>query len=95
MMTGELHLAVEQSELARVVPLTVISVQLAGPPAEVLDLTDAEVRMIEKELFAPGLDERLLHRVNLARNTFFRSVSFDAAAVSAHARLEALATARG
>jgi hypothetical protein len=44
MTQGELHLAVEQSELARVAPLTVVSVQLAGPPAEVLDLTDAEVR---------------------------------------------------
>jgi hypothetical protein len=95
MTKGELHLAVEQSELARVVPLTVVSVQLAGPPAQVLDLTDAEVRMIEEELFAPGLDERLLQRVNLAQNTFLRSVAFDASAVSAHARLEALAIARG
>jgi hypothetical protein len=95
MTSGELHLAVEQSELARVAPLTVVSVQLAGPPAQVLDLTDAEVRMIEAEVFADGLDERLLHRVNLAQNTFLRSVVFDAATVSAHARLEALATARG
>jgi hypothetical protein len=95
MTCGELHLAVEQSELARVVPLTVVSVQLAGPPARVLDLTDAEVRMIEEELFAEGLDERLLQRVNLAQNTFLRSVAFDASTVSAHARLEALATARG
>jgi hypothetical protein len=95
MTRGELHLAVEQSELARVVPLTVVSVQLAGPPASVLDLTDAEVRMIEEELFAEGLDERLLQRVNLAQNTFLRSVAFDASTVSAHARLEALATARG
>jgi hypothetical protein len=51
--------------------------------------------MIEEELFADGLDERLLQRVNLAQNTFLRSVAFDASAVSAHARLEALATARG
>ena len=93
--TGELHLAVEQSELARVPPLTVISVQLAGPPAQVLDLTEAEIAMLEAELFADGLDERLLHRVNLAQNSFLRSVAFDASAVSAHARLEALATARG
>lgn len=95
MMTGELHLAVEQSELARVAPLTVVSVQLSGPPAQVLDLSDDEVRMIEKDLFAPGFDERLLQRVNLAQDTFLRSVAFDASAVSAHARLEALATARG
>ena len=95
MQEGELHLAVEQSELARVVPLTVVSVQLAGRPAEVLDLTDDEIALIDAELFGDGLDERLLHRVNLAQNTFLRSVAFDASAVSAHARLEALATARG
>lgn len=95
MTTGELFLAVEQSELARVPPLTVVSVQVAGPRAEVLDLTDAEVREIGETLFADGLDERLLQRVNLAQNSFFRSVAFDAATVSAHARLEALATARG
>jgi hypothetical protein len=95
MTKGELHLAVEQSELARVAPLTVISVQLSGPPAEVLDLTDCEIALVERELFAEGLDERLLHRVNLAQNIFLRSVAFDASAVSAHARLEALATARG
>lgn len=95
MMEGELHLAVEQSELARVSPLTVVSVQLGGRPAQVLDLTDSEVALIEAELFGDGLDERLLHRVNLAQNTFLRSVAFDASAVTAHARLEALATARG
>jgi hypothetical protein len=94
MTAGELHLAVEQSELARVAPLTVVSVQLSGPPAHVLDLTDAEVKLIETDLFAEGLDERLLHRVNLAQNTFLRSVAFDASAVSAHARLEALAQAQ-
>jgi hypothetical protein len=93
--SGELHLAVEQSELARVAPLTVVSVQVDGRPATVLDLTDVEVKMIESELFADGLDERLLQRVNLAENTFLRSVAFDASTVSAHARLEALATARG
>jgi hypothetical protein len=95
MTSGELHLAVEQSELARVIPLTVVSVQLSGPPASVLDLTDAEVKLIERELFSNGFDERLLQRVNLAQNTFLRSVAFDASMVSAHARLEALATARG
>jgi hypothetical protein len=95
MTQGEMHLAVEQSELARIVPLTVVSVQMTGPPAEVLDLTDAEVRMIEEEVFGPGLDERLLQRVNLAQNTFLRSVAFDASSVSAHARLEALAIAQG
>lgn len=95
MASGELFLAVEQSELARVPPLTIISVQVAGPDAHVLDLTDREVDLIETELFDGRFDEALLHRVNLAENTFLRSVAFDASTVSAHARLEALATATG
>lgn len=95
MAEGEMYLAVEQSELARVTPLTVVSVQLGGARARVLDLSDAEIALIRDELFADGLDERLLQRVNQAENVFFRSAAFDAASVSAHARLEALATRRG
>jgi len=95
MAGGELFLAVEQSELARLPPLTVVSVQAADPEAHVLDLTDPEVALIESDLFDERLDEALLHRVNLSENIFFRSAAFDASSLSAHARLEALATARG
>jgi hypothetical protein len=95
MTTGELFLAVEQSELARITPLTVVSVQAGGAKAHVLDLSDRDVAIIQDTLFDSQLSEELLHRVNLAENTFLRSVAFDASAVSAHARLEALASARG
>lgn len=95
MTAGEMFLAVEQSELARIAPLTVVSVQIGGADPHVLDLSDAEAALIASDLFDDRLDERLLHRVNLAENTFLRSVAFDASTVSAHARLEALASARG
>lgn len=91
--TGELMLVVEQSELARVPPLTVVSVQAGPPGAALLDLDPEERAMIEAELFAAGsdggLDERSLHRANLRENRFVRTVGFDARGVSAHARLEA------
>lgn len=88
---GTLHLVVEQSGLARVPPLTVVSVQAEGPEPGFLDLDAAERAMLEGELFAEGLSERLLHRVNLAENVQFRSFAFDARGVSAHARLAAMA----
>lgn len=90
---GELHLVVEQSELARLPPLTIVSVQMARPRAEVLDLTDAETELIRATLFPEPRDEVDLHRVNLAENVFFRSECLDASTVSAHARLEAMARA--
>lgn len=87
---GKLHLVVEQSELARVVPLTLVSVQRAGPGAEVLALDTSEQEMLRAELFAEGLDERTLHRANLREDVFLRDVGFAAEGVSAHARLAAL-----
>lgn len=95
MTSEDLYLAVEQSELARLPPLTIVSVQVGGPDAHVLDLSDQEVDLIRRELFDARFDETLLHRVNLAQNTFLRSAAFNASAVSAHARLEALASAAG
>jgi hypothetical protein len=95
MTSGELHLAVEQSELARVAPAH--RRVGAGRRAARAGARPHRCRGADDRggVFADGLDERLLHRVNLAQNTFLRSVAFDASTVSAHARLEALATARG
>lgn len=92
---GEIFLVVEQSELARVSPLTLVSVQKGAPGAGVLDLAEDDIALIEAQLFDAAFDERRLHTVNLSQNTFLRSVAFDTACVSAHARLEALASARG
>jgi hypothetical protein len=86
---GRLHLVVEQSELARIAPLTFVSVQTEDGPA-VMRLTQDEEAMIRAELFADGLDEGLLQRINLAQGDMLRDVAFDLRGVSAHARLAAL-----
>jgi hypothetical protein len=89
MADGTLWLVVEQSELARVAPLTYVSVQSEMGP-EVLRLSPGEERMIRETLFRPPLDERLLHRVNMMEDEFLREIRLDARTVSAHARMEAL-----
>lgn len=86
---GEILLVVEQSELARVAPLTLVSVQQATPRAEVLALTAEERALIEADLFDDALSERLVHRVALREDEYLRSVAFDARGVTAHARLSA------
>lgn len=88
MRSGRLHLVIEQSELARLPPLTYVSLQSEDGP-EVLSL-DAETRTrIVAELFQPPLDERQLRRINQAEDIFLRDIKLDARQVSAHARLAA------
>ncbi len=91
---GALHLAVEQSPLARIAPLTLVSVQVALPAPHVLDLDDAECALIAQRLFGGELREEDLHLANLRENTFLRSVELEARAISAHARLAARAERR-
>ena len=89
---GRLHLVVEQSEIWRMPPLTLVSVQAeAGPESgpAVLRLS-AEERALVAGLFAEGFSERDLLRVNLAAGECLRDVAFDVRGVSAHARLAAL-----
>lgn len=90
---GRLHLVVEQSEMWRMPPLTLVSVQAeavtgAARP-EVLRLSDAEMGLLAG-LFDEGFSERDLLRINLASNECLRDVAFDVRGVSAHARLAAL-----
>mgnify|MGYP001029007690 CR=1 FL=1 len=86
---GEIMLVAEQSELARVPPLTLVSVQSAVPEPHVLDL-DAEDRAILQEtLFDAELTARLLHAVNMREGQPIREVRIEARSVSAHARLAA------
>ncbi|MDU8944042.1 hypothetical protein [Ovoidimarina sediminis] len=85
---GALTLVVEQSELARVRPLTFVSVQRAAPTPEVMAL-GAEDREILQGLFEGIGDERALQRANLAEDVFVREVTVEARSVSAHARLRA------
>lgn len=89
MTGGELVLVVEQSELARILPLTYVSVQTRTPRPRLLDLTAAERDAVAASLFDAEMSERDLAAVNQRDKTFLRSVTFNARAVSAHARLSA------
>ena len=92
---GLLHLVVEQSELARVTPLTLVSVQTDTPGPALLDLDPADRAIIVEGLFTEGLTERDLHLANMRENVFVRDVAFDTRGVSAHARLSALMAEAG
>lgn len=92
LMDGRLHLVVEQSEIWRMPPLTLVSVQSEkGPKSgpEVLALS-AEERVLLAGLYDAGFSERDLLRVNVASRECLRDVAFDVRGVSAHARLAAL-----
>jgi len=91
---AEIMLVVEQSTLARVPPLTLVSVQEVEPKPRVLDLTDEEQALIDAQLFDVELTEALLHRVSLRKNETLHSVAFDARNLSAHARMAALVKTR-
>ena len=88
MRSGALRLVIEQSDLARLPPLTYVSVQSEDGPA-ILDLTAAERALLAEDLFRPPLSEALLQRINQSSGVFLREVSLDARGVSAHARLAA------
>lgn len=85
---GELRLVVEQSELARIAPLTLVSVQTDRPGPRLLTL-DAGDRAALADLFAEGLSERDLLAVNHREDLYIRDIAQEARAVSAHARLAA------
>lgn len=85
---GDLRLIVEQSELARIAPLTLVSVQCAEPTPRVLSL-DAVDRAALAGLFDAELTERDLLAVNHREDRYIRDIAQEACAVSAHARLAA------
>ncbi len=86
---GALHLVVEQSDMARVAPLTFVSVQWDVGPA-VLRLTPEERGLISTELFQPPLTEDQLRLINLSQDQPLREVVLEVSRVSAHARMAAL-----
>jgi hypothetical protein len=90
---GALRLVIEQSDMVRVPPLTLVSVQSEDGP-RVLALSDAEGDLIRETLFQPPLTERELQRIGLARKIEVHDLPFDPAQVSGHARLAALMAAR-
>jgi len=88
MTEGELHLVIEQSELARIAPLTLVSVQAETPAPRLLTL-DAEDRAALAALFDADLTERDLLAVNHRDDLYLRTIAQETRAVSAHARLAA------
>lgn len=91
--SGLLHLVIEQSELMRAPPLTLVSVQSDDGP-QLLALDKEEREMIRNTLFAAPLEERVLQRIGLARGIEVHHLSFEPAVVSAHARMAALMSAQ-
>ena len=89
MTQGVLHLVIEQSELARVAPLTLVSVQWSEGP-EALDLTSDERALIRDTLFASPLTEVAMQKLSLARNETVHSVELELRSIPAHARMAAL-----
>ncbi|MFK7944861.1 MAG: hypothetical protein AB8B85_18400 [Paracoccaceae bacterium] len=89
---GRLYLVVEQSGLLRVPPLTALSLQAEIPETGYLDLDDTEQALLRAELFTDGLTEHDLRRANTAEHSYLRVITLDAATISAHARLAAMAS---
>ncbi|MEM9498078.1 MAG: hypothetical protein AAGA28_09175 [Pseudomonadota bacterium] len=88
--TGEIYLVVDQSDLANLPPLTLVSVQTDSGKTRVLPLDAEEQGWIRTGLFDGNLTESSLHRANLRENEFLRSVAFNTSSVTARARLDAL-----
>ena len=87
---GVLRLVIEQSELARIAPLTLVSVQTDLPRAHVLSLDAEDRALLNVSLFDAALSERDLLAVNHRDDVYIRDIAQEARAVSAHARLAAL-----
>lgn len=86
---GELRLVIEQSELARVPALTLVSVQTETPEPRLLSLSDADVAILQDGLFDEVFTEAHLLAVNHREDRYLRDIAQEARAVSAHARLAA------
>ncbi|MEM8629916.1 MAG: hypothetical protein AAGF74_01640 [Pseudomonadota bacterium] len=94
MREGQIHLVVEQSELYRVPPFTVVSVQEQGTPNLIVDLTPKERARIAESLFDEAVSEDDLLLVSLSRQTPVHDFPLDVRTISAHARLAAMKTAQ-
>lgn len=87
---GQLRLVVEQSELARIPPLTLVSVQTDTPAPRLLALDPVDLQALRAGLFDAELTEADLLAVNHRDDLYVRDIAQEARAVSAHARLAAL-----
>ena len=87
--TGTIYLVVEQSDMVRVPPMTIASVQLDEGSSRLLPLSSEERAIVREGLFDDTFTERHLFLANQREGETFRSVSFETRGVSAHARLAA------
>lgn len=87
--TGTIYLVVEQSDMVRVPPMTIASLQLDEGKSRLAPLSAEERAVIRDGLFDRDFTERHLFLANQREGVSFRSVSFEARGVSAHARLAA------
>ena len=91
---GELRLVVEQSELARIAPLTLVSVQTEVPSPHLPPLDETDRAILTEGLFDADFTEADLLAVNHRDDIYLRDVAQEARAVSAHARLAAFLETR-
>ena len=87
---GELMLVIEQSELAHITPLTLVSLQTSDGKPRILSMDATEQELIRTELFDDAFTEKALHTANLRDDVYLRITCFDTRGVSGHARLAAL-----
>lgn len=86
---GDLRLVVEQSELARVPPLTLVTVQTDDPEPMLLPLDEGDRAVLREGLFDDALSERDLLAANHREEMYIREIAQEARGVSAHGRLAA------
>lgn len=89
MTEGQLRLVVEQSELARFPPMTLVSVQSEAPAPHLLSLDAKDRAVLQTGLFDADFTEHDLLVVNQRDDTYLRDVAQETRAVSAHSRLAA------
>ncbi|WP_299970250.1 hypothetical protein [uncultured Roseobacter sp.] len=87
--TGTIYLVIEQSDMVRIPPMTVVSLQLDHGTSRLIPLSAEERALIRDTLFDAEFTERQLHLANQREGVTLRSVAFEARGVSAHARLAA------
>ncbi|MEX0339164.1 MAG: hypothetical protein AB3N11_09015 [Arenibacterium sp.] len=87
--SGKIYLVVEKSDMFRVPPMTVASLQLDHGKSRLVPLSADERALIRDGLFDDDFTERDLFLANQREDVTFRSVAFEARGVSAHARLAA------
>ncbi|MGR3511810.1 MAG: hypothetical protein ACU0GG_03530 [Paracoccaceae bacterium] len=86
---GTLFLVVEQSDMVRVPPMTIASVQRDQGKSRLVPLSAEDRAVIRAGLFDDDFTEHHLFLANQREGNAFRSVAFEARGVSAHARLAA------